>query len=81
MAHRENSVFPNKATLFESKYHWVRIKSDPHATAEPAEVDYEDGRAVRVWFTGMETPFPADECEIYEEIVRNQGSQHGLSQN
>jgi hypothetical protein len=37
---------------------------------EPAEVDHEDGKAVRVWFTGIETPFPADDCIIYEEIAR-----------
>jgi hypothetical protein len=45
------------------------LKTDPKVP-EPAEVDHEDGKAVRVWFTGIETPFPADDCIIYEEIAR-----------
>jgi hypothetical protein len=72
MAHRKIIVFPNTGAVAASRFHWAALKTDPKGP-EPAEVDYEGGRPVRVWFTGIDTPFAADECMIYEEIVRAQG--------
>lgn len=55
----------------DTGFHWAAPKTDPKEP-EPPQVDYQDGKPVRVWFTGIETPFPADDCIIYEEIVRTQ---------
>lgn len=69
MAHRKIVAFPNVGAVTASRFHWAALKTGPRVP-EPAEVDQENGKPVRVWFTGIETPFPAEECIIYEEIVR-----------
>jgi hypothetical protein len=69
MAHLKIIAFPNVRAVKAPRFYWAALKTDPRVP-EPAKVDHEHGNPVRVWFTGIETPFPADECMIYEEIVR-----------
>lgn len=52
-----------------NKFHWASLKGD--ATMEPAAVEYQDGKPVRLWFTGEQEPFLAAECVIDDEITRS----------
>lgn len=50
------------------RFHWVEFT--PDRPAEPALVEYQDDKPVRVWFIGMEDEMDADRCKISEQIVR-----------
>jgi len=52
----------------DSRFHWASPKGED--AMEPAEVEYQDGKPVRLWFPGEEEPFGADECVIDNEITR-----------
>lgn len=53
----------------ENQYRWASLNGE---LMEPAEIEYQDGKPVRIWFIGTENYLSADDCEIGEQIIRGQ---------
>lgn len=51
-------------------YYWAKPRDDECDGFEPAFVYHHDGVAYQVWFTGMDTPFLAEQCIIKEKVTR-----------
>jgi hypothetical protein len=66
-----------KAVTVVREYWWVRFKGIDRP--EVARIDFENGRASRVWFAGMENAFEPDQVEFLA-LVRLPKEQRGPSE-